>query len=137
MTSRTRFLLLAVLAGWATTTQAQVPAAKAAPGAPPASSATPVPSADPVGTAPGEAWGSAHWNMTPEEVLSAFPKAFRLEPEVRLEDGNTVTVGIDGHSFEGLAFRVRFIFAKGKLALVSLRTDPAKYVDAPAYEKLR
>jgi hypothetical protein len=119
MTLPTRFLLPALLAAWTSTAGAQV-------------------ALDTSGTAQGEAWKGSRWGMTPAEVLAAFPgQAFRVEPEIRLEDGNTVTVGIDGLAFEGLTFRVRFLFEKGKLALVSLRTEPDKYVDAPAYEKLR
>jgi hypothetical protein len=123
MNLRTRFLLPALLpallAVWTSAAAAQV-------------------ALDKSGTAQGEAWKGARWGMTPAEVLAAFPgQAFRVEPEVRLEDGNTVTVGIDALAFEGLTFRVRFLFEKGKLALVSLRTEPDKYVDASAYEKLR
>jgi hypothetical protein len=76
--------------------------------------------------------------MTPEEVLAAFPKeAFRLSPEVTLADGNVVAVGIDGFAFEGLTFDVRFIFTKGKLSLVSLRTPQKQPVEAEAYARLR
>jgi hypothetical protein len=76
--------------------------------------------------------------MTPEEVLAAFPKeAFRLSPEVTLADGNVVAVSIDGFAFEGLTFDVRFIFTKGKLSLVSLRTPQKQPVEAEAYARLR
>jgi hypothetical protein len=84
------------------------------------------------------AWRSARWGMTPEEVLAALPKeAVRLSPEVKLADGNVVAVGIDGYPFEGLTFDVRFVFAAGKLALVSLRTPQKQPVEAAAYTRLR
>ena len=83
-------------------------------------------------------WRAARFGMTPGEVLSAFPKeAFRISPEMKLADGNTIPVGIDGLAFEGLTFDVRFVFTGGKLALVSLRTPPKKPVEAEAYARLR
>ena len=91
--------------------------------------------ADP-GTPAG--WRSARFGMTPDEVLAAFPgEAVRISPEVKLADGNTIPVGIDGYAFEGLTFDVRFIFERGRLALVSLRTPAKKPVDADAYTRLR
>jgi hypothetical protein len=76
--------------------------------------------------------------MTPEEVVTAFPKeASLISPEVKLADGNTIAVRIDGYAFEGLTFDVRFIFEGGRLALVSLRTPAKKPVDADAYTRLR
>lgn len=82
-------------------------------------------------------WRAARFGMTPEEVLAAFPKeATRISPEVKLADGAIVAVGIDGFAFEGLTFDVRFVFAGGKLSLVSLRTPQKKYVDADAYARL-
>jgi len=91
--------------------------------------------ADP-GTPAG--WRSARFGMTPDEVLAAFPgEAVRISPEVKLADGNTIPVGIDGYAFEGLSFDVRFVFAGGRLALVSLRTPAKKPVDADAYVRLR
>lgn len=83
-------------------------------------------------------WRTARFGMTPGEVLAAFPKeAVRISPEVKLADGNTIAVGIDGFAFEGLTFDVRFVFTGGKLALVSLRTPAKKPVDAEAYTRLR
>jgi hypothetical protein len=76
--------------------------------------------------------------MSVEEVLAAFPgEATRVQPEVRLEDGNVIGAGIERHEFESLEFRVRFIFTGGRLALVSLRTPQARYVDATEYERLQ
>lgn len=87
--------------------------------------------------APG-GWRAARFGMTPDEVLAAFPKeAVRISPEVKLADGNTIPVGIDGYVLEGLAFDVRFVFTGGKLALVSLRTPARKPADAEAYARLR
>lgn len=88
-----------------------------------------------IGSTPG--WRTARFGMTPDEVLAAFPKeAVRISPEVKLADGNTIPVGIDGYAFEGLIFDVRFVFTGGKLALVSLRTPAKKPVDAEAYTRL-
>ncbi len=99
-----------------------------------AGDATPAPTSK---AEPG-AWRSARFGMTPDEVLAAFPgEAVRLSPEVKLADGNTIPVGIDGYAFEGLTFDVRFVFAAGRLALVSLRTPAKKPVDAEAYVRLR
>ena len=87
---------------------------------------------------PPEAWRAARWGMTPDEVLGVFPKeAFRPDPEVKLADGNVIAAAIDGFAFEGLNFDVRFIFTKGKLSLVSLRTPQKQPVDADAYARLR
>jgi hypothetical protein len=75
--------------------------------------------------------------MTPAEVVAAFPgEAFLQEPPVTLPDGNVVGAGINGHSWEGLTVNVRFVFAGGKLSLVSLRTEQNRYVDAAAYDKV-
>jgi hypothetical protein len=75
--------------------------------------------------------------MTPAEVVAAFPgEAFLQEPPVTLPDGNVVGAGINGHAWEGLTVNVRFVFASGKLALVSLRTEQNRYVDAAAYDKV-
>ena len=91
--------------------------------------------ADP-GTPAG--WRSARFGMTPDEVLAAFPgEAVRISPEVKLADGNTIPVGIDGYAFEGLSFDVRFVFEGGRLVLVSLRTPAKKPVDAESYVRLR
>jgi len=101
---------------------------------------TPAPAMDTApAPAPDEgAWRAAGWGMSPEEVLAAFPKeAFRVSPEVKLADGKVVAVGIDAFPWEGLVFNVRFIFAGGKLALVSLRTRQSESVEAPAYVRLR
>jgi len=87
---------------------------------------------------PAAGWRDARFGMTPDEVLAAFPgEAIRISPEVKLADGNTIPVGIDGYAFEGLSFDVRFVFAGGRLALVSLRTPAKKPVDADAYVRLR
>jgi hypothetical protein len=75
--------------------------------------------------------------MTVEEVLKAFPgEARRLEPELKLADGNTVSVGIERHELGGHAFRVRFVFERGRLALVSLATGHEGFVGAEAYQAL-
>jgi hypothetical protein len=81
----------------------------------------------------GTAWRSVDWGMTVEEVLKAFPgEAVRLDPEETLADGNTVAVAIDRYPVLDQKLRVRFVFSGGKLALVSLRTQPDRYAQ-PEY----
>jgi len=83
-------------------------------------------------------WRAARWGMAVEEVLKAFPgEATRVEPELKLADGNTVSAGIERHEVGGQVFRVRFVFEGGKLALVSLLAGHEKYVGPEAYEALR
>jgi hypothetical protein len=82
-------------------------------------------------------WRAARWGMTVEEVLRAFPgEAVRLDPEQKLADGNTVSAGIERHEVGGQAFRVRFVFEAGRLALVSLAAGHEKFVGAEAFERL-
>jgi len=128
MKPRIRTLASLLLAAWAISTRGQEPA-QAIP-LPPAGQASPV--------AEVGAWRAARFGMTPDEVLAAFPKeAVRVSPEVTLADGNVIAAAIDGFVFEGLNFDVRFIFTKGKLSLVSLRTPQKQPVDAEAYARLR
>lgn len=88
--------------------------------------------------APGEAWRTTRFGMTPAEVVAALPgEATLLSPPVTLPDGNVVAAGVDGYAWEGLTFQVRFVFEGGKLAIVSLRTPQDRYVDAAAYDALR
>jgi len=88
--------------------------------------------------AASDAWRGARWGMGVEEVLKAFPgEAVRLPTEQKLDDGNVVSAGIDRFELGGVEFRVRFVFASGRLALVSLRTPPQRPVDAAVYDKLR
>lgn len=77
-------------------------------------------------------WRAARWGMTADEVLKAFPgEAKLLEKPVPLEDGNVVAAGIDRVELAGTALRVRFVFdGKGRLVLVSLRTDERDYAGA-------
>jgi hypothetical protein len=83
------------------------------------------------------AWGAARWGMSVDEVLRAFPgEAVKLDPEERLSDGNVVAVGIERRAVAGQAFRVRFVFEKGQLALVSLRTLPQGYAEPEVYERM-
>jgi hypothetical protein len=88
-------------------------------------------------TAPGD-WRSARWGMSVEEVLAAFPgEAFRIDPPLKLADGNVVAVGIDGHEVGAHAFRVRFVFEAGKLAIVSLRTPSDVRAGPDVYASLQ
>ena len=97
------------------------------------------PQGTPAGAAsPEEAWRGASFGMSVEAVLAALPgRAFRVSPEVKLPDGNTVSAGIDAFAFAEVSFNVRFVFEAGRLALVSLRTPPNAYVDAAGYERVR
>jgi len=104
----------------------------AARAAPPAA-----PLAAPAEDASGE-WRAARWGMTVEEVLKAFPgEAARVEPELKLADGNTVSAGIERHELGGQVFRVRFVFQGGKLALVSLLAGHVRFVGPEAFESLQ
>ncbi len=87
---------------------------------------------------PSEGWRGARFGMTPAQVLAVFPgEAKRIDPEVKLADGNRIAVGIDGWEMEGLSFDVRFVFGEGKLALVSLKAGGKAFVDAATYERVR
>ncbi len=92
--------------------------------------------AAPLDGASGE-WRAARWGMAVGEVLKAFPEATRVEPELKLADGNTVSAGIERHELGGHTFRVRFVFEGGKLALVSLLAGHERFAGAEAYEALR
>jgi len=82
-------------------------------------------------------WRGARWGMSVEEVLKAFPgEATRLEPELLLADGNTVSAGIERHELGGQVFRVRFVFEGGKLALVSLLAGHERFAGAEDFEAL-
>ncbi len=116
------------------------PSPAALPAAAPATAARPAPALPPDDDVPkpGVAWSAARWGMTPAEVVAAFPgRASLQEPPLKLPDGNVVGAGIDGLAWEGLTVNVRFVFTDGKLALVSLRTEQNRYVDAAAYDRVR
>ncbi len=134
MTSPNRPLLAALaLVLLAPNARAAPPPAPTSPGA-----GAVAPTGAPKPAPPAGDWRAARFGMTPEELLAAFPgEAFRLEPEIKLDDGNTVSIGIDGFAMDGLTFRVRFVFALGRLVLVSLRTDARTYVEPVAYDRLR
>lgn len=90
--------------------------------------AAPAAPADPAVTSPGlvdpsGAWRGVRWGMTVEEVLAHFKgEARRMDPELKLADGNTVSLRLDGLQLVGQRLRAGFVFGEGKLALVSLRT---------------
>lgn len=84
--------------------------------------------------APG--WQSLRWGMTAREVLAAVPGSVRVEPAVRLADGNAIAVSLDRVEVAGTALRVRFIFDGPGLALVSLRTAPDRYADGASFDSL-
>jgi hypothetical protein len=82
-------------------------------------------------------WREARWGMTVEEVLAAFPgEAFRLDPELRLADGAVVAAGIEHYAIGAHDLRVRFVFERDGLALVSLRTPPSVYAEPAVFEEL-
>lgn len=84
-------------------------------------------------------WRAARWGMTEDEVLKAFPgEAIRSEKPEKLADGNVVALAIEKHTIGATEFRVRFVFdPAGRLALVSLRTDPRKYADPSVFVETR
>lgn len=93
----------------------------------------------PVGlhTAVAGDWRTARWGMSLEEILAAFPgQARRIAPEIKLQDGNVVAAGFEGHVVAAQEFQVRFVFAGGKLALVSLRTPPSRYADPGVFKRV-
>jgi hypothetical protein len=80
-------------------------------------------------------WRRARWGMTVEELLAAFGgEAFRIDPELKLANGTVVAAGIEEYALASQPFQVRFVFEGGKLALVSLRSPPARYCDASRFE---
>jgi hypothetical protein len=84
-------------------------------------------------------WRAARWGMSEDEVLKAFPgEAKRLEKPEKLADGNVVSLWIEKHAIGSTTFRVRFVFdPAGKLAIVSLRTDPMTYAKPEAFKATR
>jgi hypothetical protein len=112
--------------------------AAAAPPPPPAAApAAParVAGADPAD--PSGEWRGARWGMGVDEVLKAFPGEARpMLPRLDLADGAVVAVEIPGVDLAGQAMDVRFVFAGGKLAIVSLRSPQRSHVPADTYQKL-
>lgn len=89
-------------------------------------------------SARGGDWGAARWGMTADQVLAAFPGgARRMSPALKLADGNVVAAEIERHAVATHPFRVRFVFAGGKLALVSLRTPESTYAGPGVFEEVR
>ena len=101
--------------------------------------AAPARAAPPTRGADEADWRAARWGMSEDEVLKAFPgEAGRLEQVLKLPDGNTVALGIQKYAIGATDFRVRFVFDRsGKLALVSLRTDPKAYAKPEVFEATR
>ncbi len=93
----------------------------------------------PVANADDGGWRAARWGMTQDEVLKAFPtEAKPLDPPLKLADANKVAIGIDKHAIGATEFLAKFVFdPAGKLALVSLRTDPKTYAKAEVFEATR
>lgn len=79
-------------------------------------------------------WERLRWGMTVDEVLATLPGSVRIEPAVRLADGNAVAAGLDRLEAAATAFQVRFVFEGPGLALVSLRTPPDRYADGAAFD---
>jgi len=105
------------------------------PAAPP--SAAPAPQAERV-IDPVAAWRAARWGMSEDQVLKAFPgQARRLDPAQKLADGKVVAVELQGIALDGLTYRAHFLFEGGRLALVSLKSLPAKLAAGTDYDALR
>jgi hypothetical protein len=92
------------------------------------------PAALPVPVNDVQGWQRLRWGMTVDEVLAAMPGSVRIEPAVRLADGNAIGAGLDRVDVAAAAFRVRFIFEGPGLALVSLRTAQDRYADGAAFD---
>lgn len=84
-------------------------------------------------------WRRARWGMTEDEVVASLSgAAVRLAPRQQLADGNVVSLGLEGEVVGGTEFRVRFVFdPAGRLAAVSLRTDPGRPSGVDAFEATR
>jgi hypothetical protein len=87
---------------------------------------------------PGD-WRAARWGMTEDEVVRALAGTAKKLPEpVKLADGNVIALEASDELVGGFAFQVRLVFdASGKLALVSLKSDPARSLRADAFEAVR
>jgi hypothetical protein len=87
---------------------------------------------------PGD-WRAARWGMTEDEVLRALAgTAKKLPQPVKLADGNVIAMEAPDEDFGGLSFQVRLVFdGAGKLALVSLKSDPARNLRAEAFDAVR
>ncbi len=99
------------------------------------------PAAPAAAVAPDEAsglWRAARWGMSVEELLVAFPgEARRLDPEIRLADGDVVAAGVDGQVVAGHPLVVRFVFTDGGLSIVSLRSPAGAYAGERVYRDLQ
>ncbi|HVP67693.1 MAG TPA: hypothetical protein VMT17_10580 [Anaeromyxobacteraceae bacterium] len=80
---------------------------------------------------------SARWGMSVDEVLRSFPgSARRMEPPLELPNGRVVAAVLPRVSAWSRTFEARFVFADGRLALVSLRPQDAAHPDANYFEAL-
>jgi hypothetical protein len=81
----------------------------------------------------------ARFGMTEQEILKTLPgKAARLAQSQKLADGSVVSLRMDDEVIGATAFRVRLVFDHaGRLAAVSLRTDPARYFGPEVFEATR
>jgi hypothetical protein len=82
-------------------------------------------------------WPDLRWGMTEPQVLAALPgRAARLDAPETLADGRVVSMGLEHFEVGGVDFRVRFVFAQGKLALVALKNYPARLATPDDYDRL-
>jgi len=101
----------------------------------PATAKAAAPATDPAD--PSGEWRAARWGMTIDEVLKAFPGEARpMQPRIDLADGAVVAVEIPGVDLAGQPMDARFVFEKGRLAIVSLRSPQRGYVPEDTYTKL-
>lgn len=113
-------------------------AAPAAPAPAPAAAAASAPAAGERLLDATAAWRAARWGMTVDEVLRAFPgQAKRLDPALALADGKQVAVEIASVTQGGLDHRAHFLFEGGKLALVSLKSLPARPAAGSDYDAVK
>jgi hypothetical protein len=87
---------------------------------------------------PGD-WRAARWGMTEDEVLRALAGTVKKLPEpVKLADGNVIAMEAPDEEVGGFSFHVRLVFdGAGKLALVSLKSDPGRNLRADAFDSIR
>jgi hypothetical protein len=87
---------------------------------------------------PGD-WRAARWGMTEDEVLRALSGTVKKLPEpVKLADGNVLAMEAPDEEVGGFSFQVRLVFdGAGKLALVSLKSDPARNLRPEAFDSIR
>jgi hypothetical protein len=113
------------------------PAAQASLPPPPPSTTLATPPPPTTAPTPPPVWRTAHWGMTKEEVLAAFPGEAEQLPQAanfsQPQPGSSLTagtsdVGISAHEAHGARFRVLFGFGSGdaldRVQLAAVKAGP-------------